>query len=523
MKRLVYSPSVNVWIKTDTGIFDLSPYITSFYIDRRINEVSQATVSFRNPRVTDERNPNRTRMLFTEHLVGNSVRPMFHPMDPIIITLTRLKGRPIQVFTGYCDTTPYVQLKPGEAKITASCTLKKLQYTYWDPALPFVRDFMQKNGWNISEQGLAFNPNNKFAGKLHDGSIGYLLYTVLNEIGGWDPNNIYIQDLPGDQIKTIVRKLYEDTSKASNKASKEFTSFLSDLIGSAKYGSAGGGGGSTSGSDVTLVGDSITVDSQDQIEEKISGITIYAERGKHMSLDAASGDGGDSGITILTKKKNDLKKTIVIELGSNDEDVSDPATFEKMIDDAITAAGSDKQFAFVTVTNNDDINTAINNKRDEHNLTVIDWKAKSSGNLSSDGLHPNEEGKKVLAKLIADEIGISNSSAGLSQYNKQQLKDLWITNGGKRSAANIAAAVALAESGGDPHNRGPETGTNSNGTVDWGLWQINTVHTQYYPNGSEQNMLNPDKNCDAAIAISNNGSDWTPWTTYNNDKYKEYL
>ena len=181
MKRLVYSPSVGVWIKSDTGVFDLSPYVTNFRVDRRINETSKASVTFRNPRVTDERDPKRTRFMFTEHISNDGqVRPMFHPMDPIIITLTRLKGRPVQVFSGYCDTTPYVQLMPGPATIEASCTLKRLQYTYWDPALPFVRDFMLANGWGITDSGVALNPTaEQYRGKIGDSSIGFLLYSVL--------------------------------------------------------------------------------------------------------------------------------------------------------------------------------------------------------------------------------------------------------------------------------------------------------------------------------------------------------
>lgn len=247
MKRLVYSPSINVWIKTDSGVFDLSPYITDFQVDRRINQLSAARVSFRNPRVTDERNPLKTRMMFTEHYSNGRIGPMFHPMDPIIITLTRLKGRPIQVFTGYCDTTPYIQLLPGTATITASCTLKRLKYTFWDPALPFVRHFLEANGWGISPDGTLFNPDLKTTGNLNDGAIGGLLFKILTEVGGWKENNIFIQELPGNKISSIVRRLYEDTSKESASSSKELSEFISSIIGASAYGSAGGGGSGGSG------------------------------------------------------------------------------------------------------------------------------------------------------------------------------------------------------------------------------------------------------------------------------------
>jgi hypothetical protein len=162
-------------------------------------------------------------------------------MDPIIITMTRLKGRPIQVFTGYLDTSPYVQVYPGVAKLEASCTLKRLQYTYWDPALPFIRQFMKKHGWEIDKSGAALNPSaeGKGASELNDTSIGRLLYRVLQDIGGWDPSNIYIQELPGDKIGKLVAELFKDTAKENADSIKEFHQFLYDVIGASKYGEAG--------------------------------------------------------------------------------------------------------------------------------------------------------------------------------------------------------------------------------------------------------------------------------------------
>jgi|GEM_PF-1722430 len=240
MKRLIYSPSINVWIKTDTGIFDLSPYITNCTVDRRVNSVSFAQLEFRNPKITDPKT-KKSRFMFTEHVRDDgSIHPMFHPMDSIIITMTRLRGRPIQVFTGFCDTAPYVQVYPGTAKLEASCTLKRLQYTYWDPALPFVQAFMTAHGWGVNiKTGTALNPNaeGKNTGTLNDTSIGYLLYTILKEVGGWDSSNIYIQELPGDKIGKLVANLYQDTAREEAESIKDFHKFLGDIIGASAYGS----------------------------------------------------------------------------------------------------------------------------------------------------------------------------------------------------------------------------------------------------------------------------------------------
>lgn len=93
-----------------------------------------------------------------------------------------------------------------------------------------------------------------------------------------------------------------------------------------------------------------------------------------------------------------------------------------------------------------------------------------------------------------------------------QLQHLWVSNGGSPKAAPMAAAIAMAESSG----RSDAINHNTNGTVDRGAWQINSIH-------GPLSTLNPIGNVKAAIAISRNGTDWTPWTTFNTGAYKQYL
>lgn len=244
MQRLVYSPSAKVWVKTDTGVVDLSPYVTECSVARHINDISKAEVHFRNPKVLKDGKP---RFMFTEHENNGKIGPLFHPMDPITIVLERIAGRPIQVFTGYCDTTPYVQLFPGIARITASCTLKRLNHTYWDPGLNFVRQFMNAYGWQLRvNDGLAVNeelatrnedpeqvPSQSV--KLEDSSIGSLLYAVLNEIGGWNNDNIYIQPLPKN-IAQIITKLFDELAANNAAANSEVAKFVKDIVGVGGFG-----------------------------------------------------------------------------------------------------------------------------------------------------------------------------------------------------------------------------------------------------------------------------------------------
>lgn len=145
MKRLVYTPKAFVYVKDKTGkIHDLTSYVMSGQITRKTDQVSDAEVTLRNP-----------HMLFTLHTnaEGEIVQPIFSPMDPITIFLRRVKDRPVRVFTGFLDKVPYLQLYPGPITFTASCTLKRLQHTYFDPALPYTMSFFQEYGWNPSPDG----------------------------------------------------------------------------------------------------------------------------------------------------------------------------------------------------------------------------------------------------------------------------------------------------------------------------------------------------------------------------------
>lgn len=96
--------------------------------------------------------------------------------------------------------------------------------------------------------------------------------------------------------------------------------------------------------------------------------------------------------------------------------------------------------------------------------------------------------------------------------NKAGLEALWIQAGGRPAAANMAAAIALAESSG----RQDAVNYNTNGTVDRGYWQINSVH-------GALSTDEPLANAKAAVEISNNGTDWSPWTTYTSGAYVPYL
>lgn len=77
-----------------------------------------------------------------------------------------------------------------------------------------------------------------------------------------------------------------------------------------------------------------------------------------------------------------------------------------------------------------------------------------------------------------------------------------------------ATAIALAESGGNPS----ATHLNSNGTIDYGLWQINSVHGSLLSSGD---WRVPADNARMAHTIyAQAGNKFTPWSTFNSGAYK---
>jgi hypothetical protein len=93
-----------------------------------------------------------------------------------------------------------------------------------------------------------------------------------------------------------------------------------------------------------------------------------------------------------------------------------------------------------------------------------------------------------------------------------QLEQLWMQAGGPRSSAATAAAVAMAESSGNPS----ASNRNSNGTIDRGLWQINSTH-------GALSTFDPAGNARAAVKLSRYGGSWAPWSVYKSGAYRRYL
>jgi LysM repeat protein len=84
------------------------------------------------------------------------------------------------------------------------------------------------------------------------------------------------------------------------------------------------------------------------------------------------------------------------------------------------------------------------------------------------------------------------------------LEELWEEGSGSPGEAVMAASIAMAESSGQQYATG--------GVGERGYWQIN-------PNHGALSTYDPLGNAQAAVIISADGTNWTPWTTYTSGAY----
>lgn len=93
-----------------------------------------------------------------------------------------------------------------------------------------------------------------------------------------------------------------------------------------------------------------------------------------------------------------------------------------------------------------------------------------------------------------------------------RLQELWRQAGGAERYQSLAAAVALAESGGNPG----ASNRNRDGSIDRGLWQINSVH-------GALSTFSQLGNAKAAVKLSKGGRDWSPWVAFKSGAYRKHL
>lgn len=143
--------------------------------------------------------------------------------------------------------------------------------------------------------------------------------------------------------------------------------------------------------------------------------------------------------------------------------------------------------------------------------------AAAASALARSGVVPATLSGRLSADLAAASTTITALS---SRYDVVSLVALAEQVGFTGNGAATAAAVAMAESSGDP----VATDHDPNGTVDYGLWQINwPTHAGVVGTTAATQLYTPVINAKAAFSVSNGGADWRPWTTYQSGAEIPYL
>ena len=232
MQRVVYAPEVFAYVYTSQGNYiDLTPDIISGTISRKVNQTSTATLLLQN--TADPYNPSNPNRVY----MGGQIIPM----DRIVIYLKR--DKPVLVFSGYIDLAPYWQPYPRPVQIEASCTLKRLEFTYWDPGLAQIVGILNNIGFQMSPGGAAqgylqADPN-LYAGRpsglsngetdsaVADTGFIALLRFLLEDVGQWNPNSVYIEPLPKSWVenaKNIFQQVIHDEDTLKTTLDSLFTS-----------------------------------------------------------------------------------------------------------------------------------------------------------------------------------------------------------------------------------------------------------------------------------------------------------
>lgn len=111
----------------------------------------------------------------------------------------------------------------------------------------------------------------------------------------------------------------------------------------------------------------------------------------------------------------------------------------------------------------------------------------------------------------------------MANLSREEIARLAKGAGFSGNDVNIAVAVALAESGGNPRAHNPTPPDDS-----YGLWQINMLGSmgpdrrKRYGLSSNEDLYQPATNARVAYGIWQ-GSGWKAWTTYTRGTYKRFM
>lgn len=187
MATFAYAPAIRVHIESETnGIIDVSGDLVNWSVTRRSNSVSSFNFTLQNTQ--------------------RKYDGLFWPGDRLTVELKRITW--VRVFTGTLNTSPVFSAWPRALPMSASCTIKKLQFWPWDPTTQAANALVQK--WLSTDF-----QNDTIQG---DAGLSALVTDSLVKVTDWNPKAIHIGEVPNTWFKWAEDVEKEIDLKASMQA-----------------------------------------------------------------------------------------------------------------------------------------------------------------------------------------------------------------------------------------------------------------------------------------------------------------
>lgn len=200
MSTLLYAPGVKVYISTEhRGTLDVSDDLVDGTMVRRSDGVSSFNFTLQNAR--------------------RKYDGVFAPNDRIVVMMKRISW--VRVFTGYLNSVPLLTAWPRVVPLAASCSLKRLQYWYWDSGLPSSQTMVAHAVQAVKT--------------ADDGGMANAILTILKEVVGWPESKVHIAGIPKNWFD-LAYKIAQDVDARAGEADEIAKQFYSSLQGQGMVG-----------------------------------------------------------------------------------------------------------------------------------------------------------------------------------------------------------------------------------------------------------------------------------------------
>lgn len=218
---------------TSTQVLDVSDDLVNGRMTRRTDGVSDFQFTLLNPR--------------------RKYDEVFTPNDRIVVRMKRVTWVP--VFTGYLNKVPLLTAWPRNVTLTASDSLKRLQYWYWDPESAYTQQMI------MDALSAA-----RGSGMTSDGGMTNVVLSILKNVVGWPESKVHIAKIPDDWFQ-VAYKIAQSIEQSADQSDALAQQFFQNLGGAGTVGTTGG-----QSSSAALTGDYGGFNADDQ---KKNAATIY--------------------------------------------------------------------------------------------------------------------------------------------------------------------------------------------------------------------------------------------------------